>query len=312
MHTSLGKLLDFITRPDIEMHDELSLDDEVALQSRMRLIETLSEPIAHYVVDAALVKLVFDSKQAARISKSACAMIKAGIKHLPFDPIMIEFDIPVVEGDRCRAYVRLQSKPIYPASRWNAVFEDEQADFAAYVICTKPYHDGIDRGDKDAVLIATIDMKSPLPVVLREDSEDNPFWIIYGKSGMAGIDEDLSLAAVIAMHIALLLLNTRGIISERVDTSKLNKARAKGGKRNLPLNPYHVVRVGHVYDASGRAHDVKGSGRTMPVHWRAGHIRNVRYGPYSEPAKHRPKWIEPCLVNYDEGDAPMPKKEVKL
>jgi len=299
VHTGIGKLYDHILQGEVT--DEFTHDEWVAKSAGKMIIELLSD-VPHYVISDNLVELVASDYKHAKLMKSVKAMVKAGIAHLPFDPILIEFQF---EAKRC--YVRMQSKPF-------ANWDYDTSDFYAYPILTKNDPRPSNAG---GLMMACVDAyKTAVPIdLVADDSDEQPFRVysIGTDKDPRGVDEDIGVAAVIAMAIAMMMLNTRGVIAEHVDTGKLNKARTKGAKKRPPISAYHVVRVGHVYDAHGKAHDVKGSGRHMPVHWRAGHVRNVRYGPYSEEAKHRPTWIEPCLVNFTgEGPAPLPKKEVTL
>lgn len=115
-----------------------------------------------------------------------------------------------------------------------------------------------------------------------------------------------------ALCAMVLLLHTKGVVADRIEVpAKMNKARAASGK---PLIQDHtVIRIGHVYNRSGeQIKYVPGaSGRTMPVHWRAGHYRNQRFGV--KLSKSYELWIEPMLINYVEGDTPVPKpKEVTI
>lgn len=115
-----------------------------------------------------------------------------------------------------------------------------------------------------------------------------------------------------ALCAMVLLLHTKGVVADRIEVpAKFNKSRTASGK---PIIQDHtVLRIGHVYNRSGdQIKFVPGqSGRTMPVHWRAGHWRNQRFG--EKLSKARMTWIDPMLINYVEGDAPIPKpKEVTI
>ncbi|MCG6115076.1 MAG: hypothetical protein MEQ84_07740 [Mesorhizobium sp.] len=118
-------------------------------------------------------------------------------------------------------------------------------------------------------------------------------------------------AFVLAAAMALLMLNIRGVDKRLVEPTALNRARAKRGcKAKIPSHT--VVRIGTIYDRSGRHATDGGSGRTMPVHLRAGHTRMQAFGEnFSE---RKPVYIAPVLVNYrDTADAaPLPRKAVRL
>ena len=115
--------------------------------------------------------------------------------------------------------------------------------------------------------------------------------------------------AGIALGAMVLLLHTKGIMREPVESGRLNKARQRSGK---PPIPHHVViRVGHVYDKAGRAigAGTGKTGRKMPVHLRRAHMRTQKYGPGRTLEKK--VFIEAILVNYTEGDdIPVPEVTV--
>lgn len=299
-HSSLGRLVETLMQDDVL--DEIGHDEEQAERSRKAII-TLLTGIPHYVVDDRVLQLVWDDYKTGTLKRSMKAMVRAGIKALPFDPILVEFDkLP-------RSFVRLQSKPFWPQPPG---IDEIHADIYAYPVLAKadsrPHNVG-------GMMIAAVD-KVGVPIQWVDDpDQEEPFiaTAVGGTRDAPGIDGDISIAAVLAMSLAMLMLNTRGIALEHVSMDKLNKARAKSGKGKTPLSDYHVVRVGTIYDRQGNAHSVAGSGRHMPVHWRAGHVRNQRYGPRDAEGTHKQIWIQPCLVNYaGDGPVPVPKKEIRL
>lgn len=111
-------------------------------------------------------------------------------------------------------------------------------------------------------------------------------------------DEKEGMATALAVSIALLMLNVRGIDKDVIEAEALNRRRVLSGKPPIPKHT--VVRVGTVYDRSGRAVGA-GSGRKMPVHLRAGHSRMQAHGP--ERSERKQVYIPPVLVNFQEGDA---------
>lgn len=104
-------------------------------------------------------------------------------------------------------------------------------------------------------------------------------------------------ASIVAITMALLFLNTRGIEKQHVIPEALNKAREKRGLSKVP--PYTVLRIGTVFDRNGNAVKGGGTGHKMRVHLRAGYARRQHYGPNNSLTKmvHIPS----CLVNYVEG-----------
>jgi hypothetical protein len=115
-------------------------------------------------------------------------------------------------------------------------------------------------------------------------------------------------AAILALCMALLLLNTRGVDKEVVHCAALNKQREK---RKLPLIPrYSHVKIGMIYRADGTTQSY-GVGHHKCVHWRSGYVKEVPHGPARSLRKKM--YIPPCLVNFQTGDtAPIPMKRVAL
>lgn len=291
MHSSLQKVLDRIDHA--ELLDKLHGMTEVT-DSERRVIRNMLSNVAHYVIDERIIELVGSDK----VEKSMRALVQAGIRQLPFDPMLIE--MPDLRNGR--AFVRLQTHA------FDRQYELSHTDIYAYVYCTMT---------TSTHEFMVLSLRPGVPLHIKwDDVGDSGFFVAVGH---AEDDEDfpaaehLGLTAVAAMMTAMFMLNTRGVVTERVKHDKLNKQRAKKGK--APIRDYTVVRIGQIYDSAGTAHDVNGTGRHMPVHWRSAHVRNVRYGPYNEPAKHRPVFIPACLVNYEPADdkpAPLPKKEIVM
>lgn len=121
--------------------------------------------------------------------------------------------------------------------------------------------------------------------------------------GTAGADGH---AIALAVAMALLLLNTRGVARDVIDTSRLNKARALHGKPRIPAHT--LLRVGTVYDQSDRPVAMAGGRKSMRVHWRQGHARSQAHGPGR--SDRRVVYIWPVLVNYAGGEVLVPQKIV--
>lgn len=113
-----------------------------------------------------------------------------------------------------------------------------------------------------------------------------------------------------ALCAMVLLLHTKGVEQDRIIVPhKMNKARIGSGKGTI--QDHVLVRIGHTYTRTGERIEYNKSGRVMPVHWRAGHIRRQRFGTNLE--KSYDLWIDPMLINYEEGDVPKPKtKEITV
>lgn len=111
-------------------------------------------------------------------------------------------------------------------------------------------------------------------------------------------DEAEGIAVAFAVSAALLMLNIKGVEKQVVQVDKLNRARGRLGRTRVPSHT--LVRIGTIFDRQGRGESA-GTGRKMPVHLRAGHVRNQACGP--ELSEHRPVYILPVLVNYRDGEA---------
>jgi hypothetical protein len=115
-------------------------------------------------------------------------------------------------------------------------------------------------------------------------------------------------AAITLLFVALVLMNAAGVERKEIDPTGLNKARRKRGAQEIPK--HYVIHVGRVYTTTGGS-VARGSatGRTMPIHLRRAHNRNVRYGKGKTETKlmHFPA----VLVNFKEGEVP-PEYHVKL
>lgn len=78
---------------------------------------------------------------------------------------------------------------------------------------------------------------------------------------------------------AYLVMSTEGVAKEVIDTTRVNKARANvGGKQMIPMHTY--IHIGKVYRSAGEnAKSDEYVARKSPrPHWRRGHNRTVRIG----------------------------------
>src|SRR5262245_18491926 len=101
MHTSIGRVLNSIAQSDLR--DEMS-DGKVIADEDKEVMHRCLTDAAHYVIAHKIVELASSSK----FERSMKAMISAGIRALPFDPMLVEFK--GLSGTKQeRAFVRLQS-----------------------------------------------------------------------------------------------------------------------------------------------------------------------------------------------------------
>ena len=309
-HTALGWIKDRLHYNDLA---QINPEGPILPEGKARgILETfLSDDIAHYVISPEILALADNDA----VRDSVRAMVKADIRNLPFDPILIEFRHTKDEHHGGIHFVRLQSKPIaQPSDGINKITgklvpEKERHDIYAYPLVFVDYL-------QKAFPVFSVLPEDPIRIDFTPEGETAFLAQFHSPDeNDQGVDAKIKFmlgsAAVRGMLIAMLMLNTKGVDKVRVDTGKLNKARAKSGK--LHIHPYTVVKIGTLYDREGRAHSVSGSGKYMPVHWRAGHVRNQPWGPGRKQTKLI--YIEPCLVNYkpETGIAPpVPKHEVTL
>jgi len=183
-------------------------------------------------------------------------------------------------------------------------------------------HNPIAPGNTICALIReTVEHTFEVVVILRGDNgEVTPPFIGAFKIDAEGMDYELSSLFAIAegdkfaalafdlIDVAILLRHIKGLASGTVEApAKLNKARA--AKKKYPIAGFTHMYIGTVEDASGKSHAY--TGRTMPVHMRAGHTRNQRYGKGRELVK--TVYIAPVLVNFKQGDeVPVPRRVVKM
>ena len=107
---------------------------------------------------------------------------------------------------------------------------------------------------------------------------------------------------------AVLLRHIKGAAHEhKAAPERLNKKRVAGGKEPIPGFTYYYI--GQVEDKDGKSHEY--TGRSMPVHMRAGHTRRQHHGPGNSLIK--TVYIQPVLVNFNPGDeVPVPRRIVKI
>lgn len=94
---------------------------------------------------------------------------------------------------------------------------------------------------------------------------------------------------------AYLLMSTRGVEKEVIDTTRINKKRLLSNREPIPRHTY--IHIGRVYrSASSDQSDEYLPRRSPRPHWRRGHAKAVRYGPGREKVKE--VYIQPKLVAF--------------
>lgn len=216
--------------------------------------------------------------------KSVSALIECGLVHIPYPEMIVQF--PSNDGED------------HPAS-WIVVLKERDGLIAAW-----PMYDA-----KDVFWAAT-----GLAAVQPEGREGKQgFRVILPEDSRIDSADDAQFLAKIccsAAMLGVLMTHVSGLDRQVIKPSnRLNKSRAAKGKTKI--RDYSYVRVGHVYDKYGKAHkhvegDVR---RSMPIHMRAGHVRNQPYG--QDRALRKNIWIPPVLVNY-KGEAPTTTVEKRV
>lgn len=307
MHTSKGKLLEQLQQPLTLLRNTPkgnTSTEELSSGFRHQVLDYFVDA-AHFVVD----RKIFDLSCSTEADKSFAAMAKAGVLGLPFDPMIVEFKC----NDTSSVFVRLSEKLLWPFPKEMTGFIDEKLG-KGYTLFSYPII-----FDTVAKTIGSLEKPFSFPVEFnnKERNFDRAFKVFTGKIEDKKV-EVLGMVAAAAMRIALLMLNTRGVITEKISMARLDKQRRLHSKP--AIGDYTIVKIGHLYDRSGKTHEYNKTGRHMPVHWRCGHIRNVHYGAMHLPLSERHTravYIPPCLVNYDPATTKkeninLPKHEVTI
>lgn len=212
------------------------------------------------------------------VERSVMAILKAGVARLPFSPMLVEFSPPMGGAPASRYFILL--------------LEGNNPDMIiGYGACLSSH-------DTELVVI-----NDPIPIGICEDG------LIVSTRDK---NDTMVWATTVALSLAFLMLNTKGIDKQVIHTGRLNKARAKTRDGRKPVPQHTVVRIGTIYDRSGKGHSATGTGRHMPVHLRAGHTRGQHFGKGNEDLKII--YITPCIVNFSDGDdkPKIPNKEVRI
>lgn len=232
---------------------------------------------ASFVVDKDVLALV----QREDCKKSVSALIEARMVRLPYNPMVIEFEVDGKSHEFC--YLReieggIVGQPII-------------MDLAT-----------------EAAMVANFEIKAII--------EDGVLMVhagVYGDKRNTPETKIFLHTFAVAVHLALLMLNTKGIEKEEVQVSEhLNRKRAAKGK---PAIPHHsVVHIGTIYrrDGTGIKYDGGRGGWHMPMHWRCGYTRRQHFGKGREEEKI--VYIPPCIVNFkpEEKTPHAPMRKVKV
>lgn len=234
---------------------------------------------ASFVIDSDVLDLV----KREDCKKSIEALIEAGLVRLPYNPMVIEYETYDHDGNT-HEFVYLHEKD--------------------GVIYGRPVAMEL---EKETAVCAMFDLSVKIV---------NKQLLVNGGMYELKRNEPVSKlflhAFAVAVHLALLMLNTKGIEKEVVQVEpSLNKKRIAKGKPPIPT--HSVVHIGTIYRRDGSAIKREGSGGWhMPMHWRCGYTRRQHFGKNREEEKI--VYIPPCIVNFKpEEDAPhAPMRKVKV
>lgn len=278
--------------------------------------------LPRYVIYSDLVEMLNDRDGA--MQKSLATMINSNLAHLPYHSVLVEFDQEadindgkgVHKATTVRHFIALTERE--PTSDYDDRFMALPFAYLEYnhTLVISPVAAGATMVTEAQAVKEALIKGFPVSgngsgvmfkAVLAPYINQHVFSMQHRDFIVQQSIEHSMLPVSKAICALTVLLGTKGIEREtiKVDT-KLNKCREKSGKQKI--SDHTVIRIGHTYSRSGEQvkYNYGASGRSMPVHWRAGHIRNQRFGPGLE--KSYELWIEPMLINYVEGEAkPAPK-----
>lgn len=289
-----------------------------------RLLNEMKQ-IPHYVLEPDIMNMISDPNSA--MVKSLVTMIENDLARLPFKEILVEYDEEIditIDEEEMKATARhfvflAESKDQdekFNAMTW--VFLDHRLIVPSIAI--SPFVAGCDlittkqvAERRNQIKIMNPDALGDRPCGAVFRAVPAPYMKVNPISAQRWLDNpkilDYAMApAVKALSAIIVLLRTRGVVQDKIEVSpKLNKARQSSGK-SIILD-HTVIRVGYTYSRDGTRVEYNKTGRRMPVHWRAGHWRHQAHGPSRSLRKDI--FIEPMLINYVEGDTPVPKpKEI--
>lgn len=222
------------------------------------------------------------------VQTSIAAMIQANVARLPFNPLLIEYDTFGDTGGKMHCFVLLEEAAGCIRAQNFIMYESEKYNSTVARETRAGSHIRID-------LINSVDILKP---TIKVDANG------------AGDTLDAQIAAV-AVMIALLMLNVKGIEKRVVETESLNKQRVKRNKHPVPSHT--VIHIGTIYDRSGKGHRYINDGKRgpMPVHMRRGHARHQACGEGMK--DHKWVYIPPVLVNYrEESTMRIPEQTVRI
>lgn len=286
--------------------DEFKHDKE-AFMSFLKIWNDLP----HFCIDRELIDLAKDEEY----RKSLWDMKQAGVLRLPFPVVVVEFPAtfdPTNERHTTRHnIVLLRDLHVKERFFWEAeeVIDDSHTSNCDFY--------GIAMGINEDTEGNYLNL-SPSIVYVGIHLQDGVVMcnVIAHGSGVAHWDERIEelvgqtyekdLGTVFfAANAIYLLMGTRGVDKEVIDTERVNKKRGASGKPLIPTHTY--VHIGRVYRSAVSDQSDEYIPRRSPrPHWRRGHNRSVHFGAGRQFM--RTVYINPRLVAYA-GNEAKPKPD---
>lgn len=239
-------------------------EDDIGMDIRRDLAMVL-QTVPMFVFSDESMDLLIKSPQA---QKSMSTLAEHKLIHLPYPEMLVQWTMTAADSTPVTYFV---------------LFHEKDNQVRALDITLFSAHKAVRIARKTAVIECKPDQ------IVVDLADDVPDRHLAGK------------VLAFGMQLAVLMQHVGGLDREVVEPQyKLNKRRAAKGKSEI--RGYQYVHIGKVYDSSGREHSRtgNGTGRHMPVHLRAGHVRNQFYG--KERSQRKLIWIPPVIVNYDSGE----------
>lgn len=204
----------------------------------------------------------------------------------------------------------------YPEMRleWQ-IRQAESAQFVGTMLGFKemePIHEFVRLKETDRGIEATYAFyfcKSGLGAIYEDKFRITPRvgeWIVEYNHDTDPIIKQMAIGpCFLAINMALVLMNMKGIEREVHEFAALNKQRIK--KKKPAISTYNYVRIGHVYKADGsRIKYTDGDHRSMPMHVRSAHTRRQHFG--KENSETKIIYVPSCIVNFNPGETPKQAK----
>lgn len=267
--------------------------------------------VPHMVLD----KAMFHELDWGAVLKSLDAILSVGRMRLPYPRMLVE----LYGGNRDYRYICALEEHDYPRVAFR-VFEWVNEELWPEPMVGHVEFDVLDRP------LTEEDVKLNAEMFGEARTANIHEAFKPGETGFKVSCNDATRKDIIphvarAILLCAMVTNINGVERETIEPTALNKARAKNGKPAIPTHT--VVHIGHVYDRAGRRVKHDPSGRKMPVHMRAAHVRWQNHGAIWASA-HREEigvkpgveehrhliLVEAVLVNYRDGTdlaVPLPK-----